>query len=281
MSAEQCRAEADAVRALFDGVDLSPQMFEIDGVTLAVRTDLPPQPVRHGPVLSITPSEIRYKGRDLPLEQLRAELSSARQRLQDDIDQGRVPRHDPPDPTLIHVHVDRGAPWSLVVEAVAVAADAGMTSPAFAFAAPQPPRRQPAGPIVRELAALRASESTSKATDLAKLTSREIASCPSMQRAMGHVASDDTEDRAGDLVRRVPQAMIDCNCKLHVENLKTILWWLLVNEKPVRVLHTRTGTRAGDDPPKRIEHSVTTTWEIASQQLDASTAHVTFAVSRR
>jgi hypothetical protein len=195
-SKQACQTEAHALGSLLAAADVSGSMISVDkDVQLVERGDLPDAQPRYAPVVNVG-ATTTYQGQAVTTPELAARLAAAHARIVEDLDQGRFPRRDPPDPRELNFVIDAKTPWPRVVETVAAATQAGMTAPVFVFASPVTAKSPPRAPIDRELDAITTSHDGNVATKLADVTSRLVKGCPSMIRVFGQVASTEAPDKA-------------------------------------------------------------------------------------
>ena len=271
-SKSECKAQADELTALLSQAETGGTVVNFDERDgLVTRTDLQQRPVHLAPIVVLRPTEVIYQGSVVTSDdELRKRLSEAHEQVK-----ASLWRRDRPDPRHVYFLIHADTPWSRVVEAVTVADQAGMQAPMFVFAHPDAPKPPPRSSVDAKLDALRDEQTSgTKATTLANMMSAQIEKCPALQRAMGELGSDEGKPKHQLLVEKLGPALVECECNVRYPELRSILWFLLVNQKPARVVITDPG--APDE--ERIAFPPTTTWAEASKRLSATTTGIELAV---
>ncbi len=273
-SKEECRTEAHALGSLLATADVSPSLMFVDDkdMHLVERGDLPNTQPRYAPVVNIG-ATTTYQGQTVTTPELTERLTAAHAKIMEDIEQGRAPRYDPPDPRDLVFVIDAKVPWPRVVETVAAATQAGMTAPMFVFGSPNTAKPPPRAPIDDELDAITSSNDGNAATKLAKLTSRLVKGCPSMIKVFGEVSSTEGGDKARFIAEAIPQALIDCNCNVDLRDFRSVMWRLLANPHPVRALRFDP-----DAPATTITAGASATWKDAAARFTADVKNATLVV---
>lgn len=274
LSADECKREAAAIQTLLRSADTEPQLLYVDDkMQLVERTDLPATRVPSAPVVILDEQGVTYQGERIPGD-LRARLTAARAQIVEDIEAGRTPRRDPPDPALVYFQIDKRTRWPRVVEAWQAARDAGMTSPGFVFGVPMTVTPPPRAPIDTELDALGNSDAANKATELANIISKQVEGCPAMIRAFGSIGAEDGGSKAKRLIDDLGPALVECKCNVDIPNFRSAMWRALANTKPTRVL--RFDPAATPDP---IALPATATWADAAAKLAPQTKNAELRVT--
>jgi hypothetical protein len=220
------------------------------------------------PMVTVLPTALQIQGERVEPAELEERLIAARRAMAEDAE--RYGRRGPEvDPTLIYLIVDEAALWGRVGEVASTAHRAGFTRPAFVFARPPAPiEKPPRSPIDADLDRLMASEEAgNKATELARMTEKVVQTCPALVRAFGDVASESSESKADVLIRAIEPSLVECNCRLDVPALRSIMFRLL------HVPHPTGTVRVTLDPARPpLPIAPDTTWRVASPQLTADAA---------
>ena len=273
-SAESCAKEANAIGALLQGVNTKPSLFWIpDNLHLIVRADLPERPERSGPLVTLRNGGVEYQGQLLSVQDLGDRLAAAHAKIVEDLEVGRFPKRSAPNPALVYFLVDETTPWSQVVAAVDAAKAAGMTDPAFAFALPSTVTSPPRAPIDSKLDELMEVDSGNRASEFAKLLSTEIEGCASLVKLFGELAAIEGGGKDEHLARSIGPALIGCNCSVNMPNVRSLLFRLLVNMHPVRMI-----AFSSDGPATKVAAPAAATWREVATKLAPDLANATFVV---
>jgi hypothetical protein len=247
-------------------------VFIEDDMHVVMRPDLPKKPARMAPVIVVKVGETDFQGSKVDRAGLVERLTAAHARLAEDIDMGRVPRRDPPDPKEINVVVDVAVPWSRVVEVTEDAAAAGFTRPAFAFGQPSPVAAPPHTWADDKLAELKKSDASNRASEVARVMTGIVKDCKALQREFGRVSATENEDKAAVIIEGTGPALIECGCNVDMPAFRTVMWLVAGNPQPTTVLHV--DIAKGGKP---IALAAATPWSEANKQL-AEGAVVRFEV---
>jgi hypothetical protein len=269
-SAEQCRTEARELGALLASIDTEPGPIWSTEAKLVMRPELPKLGER-APELTLFPGRIQLDHRGTVTREMFAEaLAAAQAELAD----ARRMRRDPPDARRIYVLIDGATPWREVVTAVEAAATAGFTTPTFVFGAPSTATPPPRAAVDDELDRITTEVNPAeRATEFAKLVEKQVADCAALQDVFGDIGRSDAESKSQMLIRRLPDALVDCKCDVPMADFRATMWRLLAIPTPMRGLAVELvadGTR--------IALPAATPWSAASKRLDASTKTVQLAL---
>jgi hypothetical protein len=271
-STEECRAEATAVGDLIvEAAREPPSLIWLDdGVRLVTRTDLPLRRDWHmGPRVTVTPTALTF-GDEVMAD---ASALAARSRemvakLADDIAAGRVRAEWIKQPRLVYVLVDPATPWERVVMAVNALAEGGLTAPTFLFEQPSALKPPPRARIDDKLDAALKAEPSERATEFAKLAKQVVEGCEPLRKEFGAVAAVEGEDKAMRLAKAIKPALIACECRIDVPNLRSVMFRLLHVPRPVR------GVSFSPDAIKdTIALPAATTWAEASKRFTPALAN--------
>lgn len=256
ISADECRTEAEGLSKLLMDTPHEPGAFMPQReVTLVRRTDLKQErSIPYSPVLVIGKDVLVYRGRLLEGKaDLQEELTTAHAKLKEYRQQ---------DPARLHFQIDRGVPWSKVVDATDAALAAGFTLQGFAFDTGAKLTPPPRTAIDDKLDALmKRDDAGNKATELAKMISDVIEGCPALKEKFGTVAIESTESKADVLIKGLAPGLIECKCKVDMGELRSVMWRLLAVEPGIQVLLFDAAD--GDE----LALPGATTWEEASKKL--------------
>jgi hypothetical protein len=211
-----CRREAHALGELLSTMDYEMPPFYAGDATLVLRTDVPVTAGRYGPTIVITRDGATLDG--MPLGDL-----VVRRRLEDAHDRR----------AMVYVAVDEAAPWSEVQAVVHRLVAADLMHPSFGFARPATPvTRPPRSKIDDELDRLQnGTDSSHKATDLAKMVQEIVKGCPAIIKVFGEVAVESGESKAARIVRAIEPSLVACNCNLDLPAFRSVMFRLLYVEK--------------------------------------------------
>jgi hypothetical protein len=255
-----------------------PPLIQIpDDMTVAEAHDMPARrddPA--APAVIVTQTTATYQGQPVATPELGTLLDAAHAKIVDDIESGRVPAKFVPDPDFIYFVIDVRAPWPLVVASVERAVTSGFTHVGLVYTMKSTITPPPRAAIDKQLDdLLRSEDASNKASELARIISDEVRSCPTLQKEFGRIGSDEAESKAMSLARSVEPALLGCDCRVNTGNLRSALFRVLYVEKPVRIL------RLSFEHPTAahgIELPATALWGDAVRQLDPTTREVTFTV---
>jgi biopolymer transport protein ExbD len=254
----ECSAEAKDIAAFLTAANTDPPFYAGDA-KLVVREELTAHiPAEEHPItLQVLPDGYAFYSK-VPADQLASQLLDLHQF-------NGSPR--------IYLAIDSAAPWSAVVAAVDQAKQAGFTKPAFLFRTQAKVTPPPPSKVDAELDAIMKTPSEHVGTDLAALMAKTVESCTSLKKAFQSVSANEPEDRAAVLIRAIQEALPECKCDLDTASLRSIMWRILANPTPDRMI-------AFDGRPteKSIALPGATPWSEASKQLTPDTASATFTV---
>jgi hypothetical protein len=270
-SAEQCRTEARELGALFAGIDTEPGPIWSTEAKLVARAELPKLGA-YGPMVTLFAGRIELEGRpgSQTREMLAESLTATHRELVEAAERGRSHRGDP---RRIYVLIDEATPWREVVAAVETASAAGFTAPSFVFRHPVTLTPPPRAAVDDELDRILGLDPSERATAFARLLEAQVADCAAVQNIFADIGSSEAESKSQTLLRRLPDALIDCKCDVPMADFRSTLWRLLVIPQPMRgfeVALVATGTR--------IALPAATPWSTASQRFDPSTKTVQLVV---
>jgi hypothetical protein len=271
-SEEECRAEAAALSGLLveAAAEPAPLIRIADHVRLVARADLPVRrDLNTGPQVALGPAQIAVGEEVVPdLAGLTGRLRDGFAELQDGLATGRVKPAWVPEPRLVYFLIDPATPWERVVAAVAAAADAGLSAPAFVFEQPPALKPPPRSAIDDQLDALTRTDPSERATELANLTKDLIGDCQALERAFGAVGGVDGADKATTLARAIEPALVECKCKVKIPDLRSVMFRIIYVPRPARVI-----SFAPDAAEQRIELPRATPWSEASERFTPTTSN--------
>ncbi|MBI4955644.1 MAG: hypothetical protein HY908_26735 [Myxococcales bacterium] len=266
---DECRAEADAVGALLvEAAKEVPSFYEPPAdVKLVVRSDLlRRRDLKPGPVITITPSELRVAELWLGHKQLRARTLRTLDELGVALREVRAiaPAESASDPARIFFAIEPTTPWERVVASVDAARAAGFTAPGFVFEQPSALTPPPRSGIDAKLDALMSEEPATRAAKLAELTEEVVGPCDSLARSFRALARPVEEgvDKGMVIAMDIAPSLVACDCHVNIPELRAVMFRILHVERPVRIVTF--------DPAKtaeRISFPPTTTWADASKRL--------------
>jgi hypothetical protein len=265
-----CEARANAAAKFLTTMDHEPNLIYLKDVQPVVRTDLAlrESDIRYAPVIMVEAARISYEDRPL----VATELKAAHDKIISDIEEGKVPKNDPPDPRRLNLVIDQRAPGTLVARAVATAYKAGFDRITVVFGRPPKTPPPPHTKVDDDVAKLMKDiESGNKATALAEYTRPKVAGCPTLIALFGEVGTEEQDDKAGYLLKRVGPALIGCNCAADPAEITSLMWAITGNPHPVGAIDIVLDPKA-----KQTLALGAATWSDASAQLhpDATTIWV-------
>jgi hypothetical protein len=248
-SAAECREQADALTALLREANSDPPVVSFpSGTKLVTRTDLPrsEKPPRGMQVLVGDPRPVAA--------QLDAHSMSQRASRR----------------ALFVIGQD--TPWRDVVDAFEAAKQHDVSEIGFAFAAPvvelKPP---PRSSVDDQLDQVMKGPESDRATGVAELMTKPIARCASLKNLFGAVSSDD--DKAAILIEGTRESLIECSCNADIPAIRSLMWRVLANPTPTRVLIV--GTK---QPATRISAKADAPWKDVQARLTQGMTSVALAV---
>jgi hypothetical protein len=265
-SADQCRQEATEVgELLVEAAKEAPALFGIaDDMPLVTRTDLAVRKdLQQAPIVTLSAAQIRHGTTLLAdLDALAASLRAEHDQLLADLESGRMPRRWIEHDSRVYFAIDPQTPWERVVAAVDKATEAGLDAPAFVFAAPQPLAAPPRSPIDDKLDAIMDVDPSERAYQVAQLASKLVERCAPLEQAFSSVVSVDGKDKGMILAQAVKPALIACECKADIPELRSVMFRILFVPRPLRVV--------AFDPAvhqERVKLPRATAWAEASQRF--------------
>lgn len=276
-SPEECRTYANDLGALLlRAAEEPPSLFSLpDDLALVERTDLPRQDDPYAKAIEVTEAVTRFGYDVLDQPQLAKALADEWMKRARELELYPSRPGHPIDPGLVYFVIDARAPWPKVVEAFDAATYAGMTSIAIAFHAPQPLKLPPRAPIDDKLDEILLAPAGSRAHEISKIIEQQIRSCPSIRVAVSAAVAGDYDDKATQLAKVVPDALIHCACRVNMPDLRSTLFRLLYIPRPVRTLHFDPA-----QPAAAIALPATATWSDAARMLTPTTRNAQFSVAR-
>lgn len=214
-------------------MDHSPSLRVPADVKLLVRRG-PSAQTLDGPVVIVRAGGYEYFNQVVDAAALIDKLSEARKRNDDWQARG----WHRGDPAQIYIVVDGDARWKDVVAVTDAAQAHGFIHASFAFAksATKPPRPPPATVDAQLDAIAKLPEGGNKAVELANLMSHTLEPCPPATTVFGDVASREGGDAAGDLIRGLGPALIECDCKTSPAELRNVVWSIAANPTPTSLI---------------------------------------------
>ena len=245
----QCRNDADALATLLREANTDPPQVYTYDAKLVSRTDLARIPnLPRGLELRV--------GQGDSIEQQRA----------------RMPTRYA-DTKRAYLIIDEDTSWAAVVNAFDEAKAGGITEIGFVFVQPVEIKKIPRAAVDDELDKLTKSDASNKATKVAELMTKEIKSCPSLQKLFGSVASDDGNDKASYLIEGIPEALVECECRANLPAIRSIMYRIIANPTPTRVLVVTT-----TEPTTKIAAKADTRWKDVQAQLKPDLTSVVLVV---
>jgi hypothetical protein len=267
-SKSACKTEAHELATYLRAMDHTPASIKVpDDVHLAARPELPSMnEAENAPVVFVRAAGIEFRGEHPSVVELEAKLAEVATKTQDDITAGKVPKRFVWD-HRIYVAIDRDAPWSSVAAVAGAAAKAGYVKWIAMFAKPSPVAAPPRSAISDKLDKLLADDSVdNKATEIARMTSDVIKTCPALGKAFGAVSSDEG-DKAAELIEAIEPALVDCNCDLDVPSLRSVFFSIAGNLHPIGTIAVQL-----DDSATPLAFPSATPWHDVAPKLAAGTA---------
>lgn len=267
-SKAKCQAEVAELMTYLRGLDMEGSLFYIGESMHLVARPGSPKPKRYAPVVVMEAKQTSYQGQLIgDMADLGDRLSAANKRIREDIELGKVSKHNLPDPAELYFEIDGAVTWDRVAAAVAAAANAGFTHPSFVFAIPataQPPPRTWVDDKLDEVRA-KNKDGGNLATDVAKITKTVVDSCPALIKVYGRVGSEEGGSKAEMLVEGTGPAIIECGCDIDIPALRSAMYGILGNPHPTGAIAVQL-----DQAGKPIALATTTPWSEASKQLQAA-----------
>lgn len=214
-------------------------------VHLVKRTDLPVKSLQRAPVIIANAADTTFMGSMIASgSELAERLTALRSSVQS---------------SAILFQLDEATPWGKVVELVTAAQRAGFTAPMFAFmtdAKLTPPPRSPADDKLDAFG----NDAAVNMSKVTQLTREIIQPCPALITAFGNVSGVDA------LVAAIAPAVIECDCKLDLASLRSLIWRVVAVAPTVQVIAFDDTTR-----DQTLALPKTATWAEASKQLRPDT----------
>lgn len=232
-----CKAEVDDLMTFLRKMDHTSPFIKVpDDVQLVERPELKVLDGGEGPVVYVRSDGIEFRGHHFVLAEVSHVLQEQAIKTQQDITDGKVPRHFVWD-HRVYVLIDRDVPWSTVTGIAAEAEAAGYTKWVALFSKPSPVSAPPRSSVSDQLDKLIADdEDGNKATALAQLTSDVVKSCAPLKKAFSSVASDEGGDKASALIEAIGPAAIECNCDLDLPAVRSIFYAIAGNPHPLTMV---------------------------------------------
>jgi hypothetical protein len=248
--ADECRTEAEGLGKFLAETPHEPGAFwPHPGITVPERKELKVVAEPNALVVAANAQETIFEGASVAdLTDLTARLEAIR----------REPRWKRM-PDRLYFQLDRGTPWSKVVELVMAGRNAQFAVIGFAFAS-EPLAPPPRTPMDDKIDALK-GEAANRAADIARLMVPVVEECPALQKVFGSVASDAGESKADRLIKALAPALIECNCKVDLPALRTLMWRVIA-APPTKVVVVELR-----DAGKPLAVAATTAWAEVSKQL--------------
>jgi hypothetical protein len=244
----ECKASADELVQYLRGIDHDSQPFFVDDdMHLAVRTDLPRSKLVPAPLLSIKPAQIMFQGQVVAdVKELEGKLAES-----------------PGKPSL-YLQIDGDAKWGTIAAVADAAGQGGFDHVSVVFARPRASGAPPPHSRVDDelVDIVNNPNRTGKASEIAHTMRDVAASCPSMTKLFGDIASVEGLEKADYLLDHVGTALVDCDCNVDMPSFRSVMWRMIHNPMPVVVLPlvlARDGTA--------VEQPASRPWSAASGQL--------------
>lgn len=259
---------ADLDRGLHSYIDLRGRK------ALRLALEAPEVEAEPAPLVSVLKTHIEVLGKPVAVDSVR-ERRVVGQRLGELAEQYRAIHGElRPFPGRVNLLAEAGAPWSLVVEAVAGARAAGYDKVSLLFL----PRRarQAAKPTPsaahQELQRILDSVPISgKAEAMAALISKTIVGCPDLVAVFDELSRSGRTGKPRMLLEGSPAAIRACGCKLDIAAYQEILASMMVVDEPVvAVAFTAAGPDRAD--AAELELPADTPWRDAHAKLIARIA---------
>lgn len=227
----QCRKDAEALVTLLREANTDPPQVYAYDAKLVSRTDLARIP-------------------DLPrgLELRVGHFDSIEQQ------RARMPTRYA-DTKRGYLIIDEDTSWAAVVNAFDEAKAGGITEIGFVYVQPVEIKKIPRSSVDDELDKLTKSDAADKATKVAELMTKEIKSCPSLQKLFGAVASEEG-DKATYLIEGIPEALVGCECRANLPAIRSIMHRIIANPTPTRILVVTT-----TEPTTKIAAKAAARWK--------------------
>jgi hypothetical protein len=250
--AQTCGPDVYDLQQYLKKMDRGLAWLDTGSLDLIRRDELPKKYVPMSPVVQVRPTGLALHG--MPVEpydlisQLQAQAYMRQRGYKTD---------------QVVIVVDAKAPWERVVSATQAAERAGIRRVLFAFAGPPASDPPPRTRIDDDLDKLD-KEPGEKAVAFARMLERVTESCPTLFKTFrGYGMSNATDDRDGRLIDVMAQALVECECKLDLGALRSLMYRLLAT-KPITLLDV---TLDRYDQGSRIELPAETPWRDASKRL--------------
>jgi hypothetical protein len=253
---KECSTDAEALTKLLRDAPHDPEWFPLSGRHLVSRTEPSDQKIAaHAPVIDIRKGETVYQGQLSSPEDLRERLTLAHQKLVEDA----------MDPLLVYFVIDADATWGHVVAAFDAAEAAGMTKPTFVFEQPMtvsPPPKTALDVEIDRMVAVDGVYDNAKMEEIGSKIREKTKDCASLNKLYEQIGAMETGDKAEALLAELPAALMACECKVDMPQLRSNLWRLLVPQRITRGFPFSPGVRE-----QTIALPATTSWAEASKQF--------------
>lgn len=202
----------------------------VPGVDMVVRDDLSLHTSGFAPVVEVRATETVFQ--HVPIDDVVLRDEHLKEKTA--VEMGR--RGADPDATRLYVVVDRAATGERVQSVLSSAYRAGFVHPVLVFARTPSQKRPPPSKIDKQLEAILAPhDRTHRATELAKLATDVIATCPDMMKLFGQVASSDQGSKGKLIVQGAPTALLACECAADPASVRNLLAAFIVDD-PIALL---------------------------------------------
>ncbi|MDX2087378.1 MAG: hypothetical protein SFX73_05995 [Kofleriaceae bacterium] len=264
-ASKQCRADVEALSRALTAANIEPPVAYVgDADELVTRTDLPRTRNIYAPQVRVTTTGMTVNDRAV------ASTDALGWELAPDKLRGIYNRKA----GLILFYIAPSVPWSQVVEAVSAAARAGFDAPGFMFWSPaSTPTPPPPSAIDAKVKAILANEGGNRAVGFADLAIDVVKSCSALHRSFSRPA-EDVEERGAAIIASISRGLIDCNCDVDLPSLHALMWNLLWNKNPSRVVAF---DRAA--PKQTVALSASTPWSEASKQFTPALRNAALVVA--
>ena len=248
--AGSCRTDAAELAQFLAGLDHGPVELALRDTKLVERGELPALTKATWPNL-ILHGGIAIDGRDVSVDEIGAALGARGKG-----DYGLA--------------IDASETWGHVDAAIVAAKLGGFDRAHFVFARPGKATPPPRVPIDDQLDAVFAHQHLD---ELLTLTNETVSRCPALVRTFGHV-SPSTGDKSAEILSELTPALLDCDCNVDLDALRSILYRLYSMPRP----DTELVVTIADGAPV-VMLPATMSWREASQHLDGTTP-ITLRVSQ-
>ena len=229
-SKEQCRNEPDELARYLGSFDHS-ITWPIDVKPPAGSASLPALDVRDQPIVQLDGHHVSIADFkvDTEVDRLADALTDVRAQWNE-----RPYLHRRTTEHEIIVAIDQATPAADVAALFRALHAAHYDEVEIALAKPAPTvEPPPPSSIDAELDAAIHAEPNDRAQKLAQVISGVVKSCPAIQKVFGMVSSEENGDKAGTILAGIPDALVDCRCDVDMAALRTSMYRLMFNPRPV------------------------------------------------